>query len=93
MNCKYNIYSVQQYTNPTLINYVFVFIFVPLLGLKLGMHYYNYMYIIPYSIGVEIGTLPNEQHQISGTLHVLDSNTLYIEDFNYDGGGPGEAVY
>ena len=41
-------------------------------------------------IGVEIGTLPNEQHQISGTLQVLDSNTLYIEDFNYDGGGPGE---
>ena len=42
-------------------------------------------------VGVEIGTLPNEQHQISGTLHVLDSTTLYIEDFNYDGGGPGEG--
>ena len=41
-------------------------------------------------IGVEIGTLPNEQHDISGTLHVLDSTTLYIEDFNYDGNGPGE---
>ena len=40
--------------------------------------------------GVEIGELPNEQHEISGTFHVLDSKTIYIEDFNYDGGGPGE---
>ena len=41
-------------------------------------------------IGVEIGTLPTEQHAVTGILHVLDSNTLYIEDFTYDGGGPGE---
>jgi len=40
-------------------------------------------------IGVEIGRLPTEQHQVSGTLHVTDSRTLFIADFNYDGLGPG----
>ena len=40
-------------------------------------------------IGVEIGRLPTEQHEVSGTLHVTDSRTLFFADFNYDGGGPG----
>ena len=44
---------------------------------------------ILYTVGVEIGNLPNEQHGISGKFHILDSKTIYIEDFNYDGGGPG----
>ena len=39
--------------------------------------------------GVLIGTLPTEQHQVSGQFHIIDSKTLFIEDFNYDGGGPG----
>ena len=42
--------------------------------------------------GVLIGTLPTEQHQVSGQFHIIDSKTLFIEDFNYDGGGPGRAT-
>ena len=41
------------------------------------------------SIGGFIGNLPNEQHGVSGKFYVVDSKTIYIEDFNYDGGGPG----
>ena len=37
-----------------------------------------------------IGDLPNEQHGIDGNLYVVDSRTLRFEDFDYDGGGPGE---
>ena len=40
--------------------------------------------------GVLIGTLPTEQHQVSGKFYVVDSKTLFFEDFNYDGGGPGK---
>ena len=37
-----------------------------------------------------VGTLPTEQHRVSGQLYIVDSKTLFIEDFNYDGGGPGK---
>ena len=37
-----------------------------------------------------VGTLPTEQHRVSGELYIVDSKTIFIEDFNYDGGGPGE---
>ena len=40
-------------------------------------------------LGGFIGNLPNEQHGISGKFYVVDSKTIFIEDFNYDGGGPG----
>ena len=40
-------------------------------------------------IGSLVGTLPTEQHRVSGEFYVVDSKTLFIEDFNYDGGGPG----
>ena len=39
-----------------------------------------------------VGTLPTEQHRISGELYIVDSKTLFIEDFNYDGGGPGQLI-
>lgn len=42
-----------------------------------------------YYTGVLIGTLPTEQHQVSGQFHIVDSKTLFIENFNYDGQGPG----
>ena len=37
--------------------------------------------------GVLIGT---QQHQVSGQFYIIDSKTVFIENFNYDGGGPGE---
>ena len=39
--------------------------------------------------GALIGTLPTEQHQVSGQFYVIDSRTIFIENFNYDGAGPG----
>ena len=38
-----------------------------------------------------IGTLPTEQHGVSGQFYVVDSKTLIIDNFNYDGLGPGES--
>ena len=51
-------------------------------------HYVQYYYSAM-CIGGLVGTLPNEQHRISGQLYIVDSKTLFIEDFIYDGGGPG----
>ena len=38
---------------------------------------------------VEIGQLPNLQHGVRGTLYAVDETTFFIEDFEYDGQGPG----
>ena len=57
--------------------------------IKSYVSYLIQVWLAMLGIGVEIGRLPTEQHQVSGTLHVTDSRTLFIEDFNYDGGGPG----
>ena len=29
---------------------------------------------------------------MSGQFYIVDSKTLFIEDFNYDGGGPGKLA-
>ena len=39
-----------------------------------------------------VGTLPTEQHRVSGQFYIVDSKTLFIEDFNYDGGGPDKLA-
>ena len=36
-----------------------------------------------------VGTLPTLQHQVSGQFYIVDSRTIFIDDFNYDGAGPG----
>ena len=50
---------------------------------------------IPLSVagrGVRVGKLPdNSAHDISGTVYFLDTKTILIEDFNFDGRGP--SVY
>jgi len=38
---------------------------------------------------VQVGVLPTLAHRVSGTLYVENNKTLFIENFNYDGGGPG----
>ena len=48
--------------------------------------------IIHTCTGALIGTLPTEQHQVSGKFYVVDSKTLFFEDFDYDGGGPGKKI-
>ena len=40
-----------------------------------------------------MGNLPDEaRHQISGNLYIVDSKTLFIEDFNYDATAPGKII-
>ena len=48
-----------------------------------------WQFTINYTGGL-IGTLPTEQHDVSGEFYVVNSTTIHFEDFNYDGGGPGE---
>ena len=40
--------------------------------------------------GTLIGNLPTEAHGVSGSFYVVNNNTLLIENFNYDGRGPGQ---
>ena len=40
-----------------------------------------------------IGTLPNLQHGISGTLYAEGDRTFVIEGFGYDGLGPDAFIY
>ena len=40
-----------------------------------------------------IGTLPNIQHGISGTLYAEGDRTFVIENFGYDGLGPNPVIY
>ena len=50
------------------------------------------MWFIVIITGGLIGTLPTEQHGVSGKFYIVDANTLFIEDFNYDGQGPGIII-
>ena len=40
-----------------------------------------------------IGTLPNLEHAIAGTLYAEGDRTFVIEGFGYDGLGPDAFVY
>ena len=40
-----------------------------------------------------IGSLPNIQHGISGTLYAEGDRTFVIENFSYDGLGPAVFIY
>ena len=57
--------------------------------LRLGCILINCLIVFKIYTGVLIGTLPTEQHQVSGKFYIVDSKTLFFEDFNYDGAGPG----
>ena len=41
--------------------------------------------------GGRIGTIETLQHDVSGTLYFIDSRTIFIDNFNYDGQGPGRT--
>ena len=38
-----------------------------------------------------LGNLPELQHDTSGKLYAIDEKTFLIQDFQYDGLGPGES--
>ncbi|XP_065916179.1 protein Skeletor, isoforms B/C-like [Dysidea avara] len=50
--------------------------------------------LVSYSEGeVLIGSLPNIQHGVQGTLYAVDETSLLIRNFEYDGQGPTVYVY
>ena len=42
---------------------------------------------------VMIGSFVTIQHDVSGTVYVDDNTTLRVENFHYDGLGPGQLTY
>ncbi|XP_045489403.1 protein Skeletor, isoforms B/C isoform X4 [Pieris rapae] len=43
--------------------------------------------------GSEVGALSELQHGVRGRLYAVDSRTVYLKDFNYDGVGPAAYFY
>lgn len=41
----------------------------------------------------EVGDFTTLEHEVSGTLHILDSKTIFLQKFNYDGEGPDTVLY
>ena len=48
--------------------------------------------IVVTMLPLEIGTFVNLQHGIAGTVYADNNSTIRIENFHYDGLGPGELV-
>lgn len=42
--------------------------------------------------GKELGPLAQLQHGVRGRVFAVDSRTLYLQDFHYDGQGPGQYL-
>lgn len=40
--------------------------------------------------GNKIGALSQLHHGVSGDVYAVDSRTLFLKNFNYDGQGPGK---
>ena len=40
-----------------------------------------------------MGRLSELHHAVSGDVFAVDSRTLFIKGFNYDGEGPGEFIF
>lgn len=40
--------------------------------------------------GAKIGALSQLHHGVSGDVYAIDSRTIFLKDFNYDGEGPGK---
>ncbi len=41
--------------------------------------------------GVRVGTLSTLDHEVEGTVYIVDNKRLHIPDFTYDGEGPGKC--
>ena len=42
---------------------------------------------------VKVGELSTLQYEVSGTVYIVDEDTLKIKDFNYNGKGPDAFFY
>lgn len=40
--------------------------------------------------GAHLGALSELHHGVSGDVYAVDSRTLFLKNFNYDGEGPGK---
>lgn len=43
--------------------------------------------------GTKIGSLTQLHHGVSGDVYAVDSRTLFLKNFNYDGEGPGITTF
>lgn len=43
--------------------------------------------------GTKIGPLSQLHHGLSGDVYAVDSRTLFLKNFNYDGQGPGKVLH
>lgn len=43
--------------------------------------------------GAHLGPLSQLDHGVSGDVYAVDSRTLFIKNFNYDGEGPGNLQF
>lgn len=43
--------------------------------------------------GAHLGRLSELDHGVSGDVYAVDSRTLFIKNFNYDGQGPGNCLF
>lgn len=41
--------------------------------------------------GAHLGPLSQLHHGVSGDVYAVDSRTLFLKNFNYDGEGPGNT--
>ncbi|KPJ10035.1 DOMON domain-containing protein CG14681 [Papilio machaon] len=65
------------------------------------LHYYIFIYVCSVCaggawaryLGKEIGALSQLQHGVRGELFAVDSRTLYLHDFHYDGAGPAAYFF
>lgn len=58
----------------------------------LAMCWTSLLYNLQSTARVLVGNLPTLAHRVSGRLYIEDERTLFIENFNYDGAGPGELA-
>lgn len=43
--------------------------------------------------GAHLGALSQLEHGVSGDVYAVDSRTLFLKNFRYDGEGPGNFNY
>lgn len=43
--------------------------------------------------GTKIGPLSELHHGVSGDVYAIDSRTILLKNFNYDGEGPGMRTF
>lgn len=40
--------------------------------------------------GIHVGDFRTQAHDVRGTVYIVDERTLFVQNFHYDGQGPGK---